>query len=63
MYSDNLVYFLGHFGHIKLPFTVLNPYFVSEVVQVLNKICPGCKSIRQDLRVKVRYHVPHVDRY
>ncbi|EXC17779.1 DNA-directed RNA polymerase D subunit 1 [Morus notabilis] len=42
----------GHFGHIKLPFTVLNPYFVSEVVQVLNKICPGCKSIRQDLRVK-----------
>ncbi|KAA8522336.1 hypothetical protein F0562_013303 [Nyssa sinensis] len=41
----------GHFGVIKFPFTTLHPYFISEVTQVLNKICPGCKSIRRD-RVK-----------
>ncbi|GAB4834331.1 hypothetical protein Ancab_032585 [Ancistrocladus abbreviatus] len=42
----------GHFGVIKFERTVVHPYFISEVAQILNKICPGCKSIRQDLRVK-----------
>lgn len=42
----------GHFGSIKLPCTILHPYFLSEVAKLLNKICPGCKSVRQDLRVK-----------
>ncbi|KAL6980110.1 DNA-directed RNA polymerase [Sarracenia purpurea var. burkii] len=41
----------GHFGVIKFPFTVLHPYFISETAQILNQICPGCKSIRRD-RVK-----------
>ncbi|XVF10684.1 hypothetical protein REPUB_Repub07fG0203700 [Reevesia pubescens] len=42
----------GHFGVIKFPYTILHPYFLSEVVQILNKICPGCKSIRKDLGIK-----------
>ncbi|KAL1547569.1 DNA-directed RNA polymerase [Salvia divinorum] len=37
----------GHYGLIKFPYTILNPYFMSEVAQILNKICPGCKSLRQ----------------
>ncbi|GKV23049.1 hypothetical protein SLEP1_g32834 [Rubroshorea leprosula] len=42
----------GHFGVIKFPYTVLHPYYLSEVAQILNKICPGCKAIRKDLWVK-----------
>ncbi|KAK1586944.1 hypothetical protein Q3G72_007867 [Acer saccharum] len=42
----------GHFGFIKFPFTLQHPYFLSEVAKILNKICPGCKSIRKDLLVK-----------
>ncbi|XP_057977974.1 DNA-directed RNA polymerase IV subunit 1 isoform X2 [Malania oleifera] len=38
----------GHFGVIRFPFTILHPYFLSEVAHILNKICPGCKSIRHD---------------
>ncbi|XP_055821431.1 DNA-directed RNA polymerase IV subunit 1 [Solanum dulcamara] len=38
----------GHFGLINFPYTILNPYFVSEVAQILKKICPGCKSVRRD---------------
>lgn len=40
----------GHFGLIKFPFTILHPYFISDVAKVLNRICPGCKSVRR--RVK-----------
>ncbi|XWS48985.1 hypothetical protein CRYUN_Cryun13aG0124700 [Craigia yunnanensis] len=42
----------GHFGVINFPYTILHPYFLSEVVHILNKICPGCKSIRKDLWIK-----------
>ncbi|KAF3672721.1 putative cucumisin-like [Capsicum annuum] len=35
----------GHFGLINFPYTILNPYFVSEVAQILRKICPGCQSV------------------
>ncbi|KAB2018223.1 hypothetical protein ES319_D08G214600v1 [Gossypium barbadense] len=42
----------GHFGVIKFPYTILHPFFLSEVVHILNKICPGCKSIRKDLWMK-----------
>ncbi|CAN4127502.1 unnamed protein product [Withania somnifera] len=38
----------GHFGLVNFPYTILNPYFVSEVAQILKKICPGCKSVRRD---------------
>lgn len=44
----------GHFGMIKLPATIYHPYFVSDIVHILNKICPGCKSVRQDVQTKVR---------
>ncbi|XP_057993467.1 DNA-directed RNA polymerase IV subunit 1 isoform X2 [Hevea brasiliensis] len=40
----------GHFGVIKFPFTILHPYYLSEVVQILNKVCPGCKSIRKETK-------------
>ncbi|MFQ6632810.1 hypothetical protein Gotur_012371 [Gossypium turneri] len=42
----------GHFGVIKFPYPIINPYYLSEVVQILNKICLGCKSIRKDLLIK-----------
>ncbi|KAK7317076.1 hypothetical protein RJT34_01003 [Clitoria ternatea] len=38
----------GHFGVIKFPFAILHPYFMSEIAQILNRICPGCKSIRYE---------------
>ncbi|VFQ69378.1 unnamed protein product [Cuscuta campestris] len=42
----------GHFGLINFPYTIINPYFISEAARVLNKICPGCKSARSD-KVKI----------
>ncbi|GMJ15023.1 SILENCING MOVEMENT DEFICIENT 2, NUCLEAR RNA POLYMERASE D 1A, nuclear RNA polymerase D1A [Hibiscus trionum] len=50
--ARDMKYCEGHFGVIKFPHAIVNPYFLSEVVQILNKICPGCKSIRKDLSVK-----------
>ncbi|KAF0893353.1 hypothetical protein E2562_024177 [Oryza meyeriana var. granulata] len=38
----------GHFGVIKLAATVHNPYFIEEVVQLLNQICPGCLTLKQN---------------
>ncbi|KAL8253727.1 hypothetical protein R6Q59_031948 [Mikania micrantha] len=38
----------GHTGLIKFPFTILHPYFLPEVAQILNKICPGCKNLKKD---------------
>lgn len=49
----------GHFGLINFPFTILNPYFISEVAKILNKVCPGCKSVRRD-KVKVRVLIRHL---
>ncbi|XP_039115736.1 DNA-directed RNA polymerase IV subunit 1 isoform X1 [Dioscorea cayenensis subsp. rotundata] len=43
----------GHFGLIKLPVVTYHPYFVPEIVHILNQICPGCKSAKQDIRRKV----------
>ncbi|PWA96741.1 nuclear RNA polymerase D1A [Artemisia annua] len=37
----------GHIGLIKFPFTILHPYFLPEVAQILNKICPGCKNLKK----------------
>ncbi|CAI0374226.1 unnamed protein product [Linum tenue] len=47
--AKDLKFCEGHFGAVKFPTRILNPYFMSEVVQILNKICPSCKSVRQDL--------------
>ncbi|KAF5954479.1 hypothetical protein HYC85_007335 [Camellia sinensis] len=44
----------GHFGVIKFRLTIIHPYFISEFAQILNKICPGCKSVRRN-RVKVSF--------
>nr|CAH66955.1 OSIGBa0147H17.3 [Oryza sativa] len=38
----------GHFGVIKLAATVHNSYFIEEVVQLLNQICPGCLTLKQN---------------
>ncbi|OIW10747.1 hypothetical protein TanjilG_27693 [Lupinus angustifolius] len=43
----------GHYGVTKFPFVILHPYFMSEIAKILNKICPGCKSIRRELQNKV----------
>ncbi|PNY17059.1 DNA-directed RNA polymerase d subunit 1-like protein, partial [Trifolium pratense] len=42
----------GHFGSIKFPLTILHPYFMAEIAEILQKICPACKSIRHELRIK-----------
>lgn len=49
------LFLIGHFGRINLVSTVLNPHFLPEITKILNKICPGCKSIRKENRAKVRY--------
>ncbi|KAL8170630.1 hypothetical protein V2J09_022434 [Rumex salicifolius] len=42
----------GHFGYVKLHNRVLHPYFITEAINILNKICPWCKSSRQHSRRK-----------
>ncbi|XP_075476606.1 DNA-directed RNA polymerase IV subunit 1 isoform X1 [Primulina tabacum] len=49
----------GHFGLINFPFTILNPYFMSEIAQILNKICPGCKFFRHDKVKKNDFATSH----
>ncbi|KAM0862551.1 hypothetical protein ACQ4PT_045199 [Festuca glaucescens] len=38
----------GHSGAMKLPATVLSPYFIEEVARLLNQICPGCHTPKQN---------------
>ncbi|KAJ4846700.1 hypothetical protein Tsubulata_031972 [Turnera subulata] len=47
--AENLKSCEGHFGVVKFPFPILHPYFLKEVVHILNQICPGCKSIRKEM--------------
>ncbi|EEF51083.1 DNA-directed RNA polymerase, putative [Ricinus communis] len=47
----------GHFGVIKFPFTILHPYYLSEVVRILNQVCPKCKSIRKESKVRCLNHL------
>ncbi|XP_010533721.1 PREDICTED: DNA-directed RNA polymerase IV subunit 1 isoform X2 [Tarenaya hassleriana] len=42
----------GHFGVINFGYSVIHPYFLSEIVKLLNKVCPGCKYIRLEKRFK-----------
>lgn len=37
----------------KLAATVHNPYFIDEVVQFLNQICPGCLNPKENVNMKV----------
>ncbi|PIN05615.1 DNA-directed RNA polymerase [Handroanthus impetiginosus] len=54
----------GHFGLISFPYTILNPYFMSEIAQILNKICPGCKSVRHSKKAdSASSHQPRNCRY
>ncbi|KAJ0049670.1 hypothetical protein Pint_16034 [Pistacia integerrima] len=50
--AQDLKHCEGHFGLIKFPYTIQHPYFLSEVTKILNRICPGCKSIRKDISNK-----------
>ena len=36
----------GHFGHIQLPFPVVNPLFVGLLVSILNVVCMNCHRLR-----------------
>lgn len=47
--------YAGHSGIIRLPATIFHPYFIPEILQILNNICPGCKSFSHDKETKVRY--------
>jgi DNA-directed RNA polymerase-4 subunit 1 len=38
---------------MKLPATVLSPYFIEEVARLLNQICPGCHTPKQNRDSKV----------
>ncbi|RDY03127.1 DNA-directed RNA polymerase IV subunit 1, partial [Mucuna pruriens] len=51
----------GHFGVIKFPFTILHPYFMSEIALILNRICPVCKSIRHKSKVRYLLLLPNTD--
>ncbi|XP_050227875.1 DNA-directed RNA polymerase IV subunit 1 [Mercurialis annua] len=46
--TKDLKYCEGHFGVIQFPFPLLNPYYLSDVVRILNKVCPGCKAVRKE---------------
>ncbi|CAH2048096.1 unnamed protein product [Thlaspi arvense] len=37
----------GHFGLIKFRYPIINPYFLNDITNLLNKICPGCKYMRK----------------
>nr|KYP67246.1 DNA-directed RNA polymerase III subunit RPC1 [Cajanus cajan] len=49
----------GHFGIIRFPFSILHPYFMSEIAQILNRICPVCKSIRHESKVRYLLLLPN----
>ncbi|GFP97753.1 DNA-directed RNA polymerase iv subunit 1 [Phtheirospermum japonicum] len=53
----------GHFGLIKFPCTILNPYFMSEIAQILNKICPRCKSCKAKQKGNSSNHQPRLCKY
>lgn len=49
----------GHFGVIDLPATIYHPYFIAEVVQILNQICPGCLTLKKEFeKVVVQSFTP-----
>lgn len=54
--ASNITKCDGHFGCIKLPMTIYNPHLVSEIVYLLNQICPGCKSFKTILQLKRKIH-------
>ncbi|XP_049931736.1 DNA-directed RNA polymerase IV subunit 1 isoform X2 [Nymphaea colorata] len=45
--SANIKFCDGHYGFIGLPIPIYHPALLHEIVQILNKICPGCKSLRR----------------
>ncbi|TVU35011.1 hypothetical protein EJB05_16875, partial [Eragrostis curvula] len=48
----------GHFGVTKLAATVYNPYFIDEVVQFLNLICPGCLNPKENVNMEISERAP-----
>ncbi|CAN6485010.1 unnamed protein product [Victoria cruziana] len=45
--SANTKFCDGHYGFIGLPTPIYHPALLHEIVKILNKICPGCKSLRR----------------
>ena len=35
----------GHFGKISLPFAMVNPFFIRQVISVLNSVCNSCGGL------------------
>ncbi|KAL2634988.1 hypothetical protein R1flu_006467 [Riccia fluitans] len=48
----------GHFGHIELPSAIYHPYHVRRVVNLLKKLCLGCKRA---LKKKERPNILNLD--
>ncbi|XP_068634458.1 DNA-directed RNA polymerase IV subunit 1 isoform X3 [Aristolochia californica] len=42
----------GHYGYIELPANICHPYNVPKIVQLLNKLCPGCGSVKLSKKTK-----------
>ncbi|XLR05128.1 hypothetical protein S83_071326, partial [Arachis hypogaea] len=55
LYSKVSHFCEGHYGMIKFNVAIPHPYFLWEMTQILNKICPACKSIQEKLSSKVNY--------
>ncbi|TVU39315.1 hypothetical protein EJB05_12728 [Eragrostis curvula] len=53
--NDVVIKLLGHFGVTELAATVLNPYFIDEVVRFLNLKCHGCLNPRENVKNEERY--------
>ncbi|KAG9453041.1 hypothetical protein H6P81_005945 [Aristolochia fimbriata] len=42
----------GHYGYIELPAKVCHPYNIPNIVRLLNKLCPGCGSLKLSKKTK-----------
>ncbi|KAL5709479.1 DNA-directed RNA polymerase [Ranunculus cassubicifolius] len=48
--SSDVKHCEGHFGYIKLPMDICHPYYIQDLLKVLNSICPACKRDKRDKR-------------
>ncbi|XP_032517861.2 DNA-directed RNA polymerase I subunit RPA1 [Danaus plexippus] len=50
--SNSLLHCPGHFGHIELPLTVVNPVFIKNIYTIFRISCLTCFKIQMDDRMK-----------
>lgn len=50
--SNALLHCPGHFGHIELPLTVVNPLFIKNIYTLFRITCLKCFKIQMDDRIK-----------